>query len=104
MSFIATLACFAERGAELSISLVKRSFEMKSRQQLKAEARKSAQAAPKGNPEIAEDAVAEADGVPAGKSRVQPVYKTQEKVGGENTHREKSQPVSEFDNPAGNTV
>ena len=77
---------------------------MKSKQQLKAEARKSAQTAPKSNPKIARAAKAEAIGVPHGKSRVQPVYKTQENVGGKNVHRNKAEPMSEFDDPAGNTV
>ena len=83
---------------------MKKNPEMKSRQQLKAEARKSAQAAPKADPEMAKAAIAEADGVPMGKSRVQPVYKTQKEIGGDNIHRDKSEPISEFDDPAGNTV
>ncbi len=77
---------------------------MKSEQQLKADARKSAQAAPKADPEIAEAAKAEAKGVKSGKRRVQPVYKTQDRVSGKNIHRDKSEPMSEFDNPAGNMV
>lgn len=77
---------------------------MTTHQKLKAQARKSAQAAPKANPEIAKAAKAEAQGVGQGKSRVQPVYKTQEKVGGKNTHRDVAEPISEFDDPAANTV
>lgn len=77
---------------------------MKSQQQLKAEARRSAQSTPKPAPEIAVAAKAEAANVKTGKSRAQPVYKTQESVGGKNTHRDKSEPISEFDDPAGNTV
>jgi len=77
---------------------------MTTEQILKAQARRSAKEAPKADPKIAEEAKAEAKGVGAGKSRVQPVYKTQEKVGGKNIHRDKSEPISEFDDPAGNTV
>lgn len=77
---------------------------MTTHQKLKAEARKFAQAAPKADPEIAKAAKAEANGVGQGKSNVQPVYKTQEKIGGKNIHRDKSEPISEFDDPAGNTV
>jgi len=77
---------------------------MTTEQLLKAQARQSAKAAPKADPKIAEAAKAEAKGVGTGKSRVQPVYKTQEEIGGQNTHRDKSEPISEFDDPAGNTV
>lgn len=73
-------------------------------QTLKGRARKSAQAAPKADPQIAEAAKTEAKGVKTGKSRVQPVYKTQEKIGGKNIHRDKSEPISEFDDPAENMV
>ncbi len=77
---------------------------MKSEQTLKGEARNSAQAAPKADPKIAKAAMAEAKSVGPGKSRVQPVYKTQETIGGKNIHRDKAEPISEFDDPAGNTV
>jgi len=46
---------------------------MTTEQILKAQARRSAKAAPKADPEIAEAAKAEAKGVGTGKSRVQPV-------------------------------
>lgn len=79
---------------------------MKSLQQLKAEARKSAKAAPKANPKIAAAARAEAktEGDLQGKSRMQPVYKTQNTIGGTNTHRGVEDPISEFDDPAANIV
>lgn len=77
---------------------------MTTHQTLKANARKSAKTAPKADPEIAAQALAEASGVLKEKSRVQQVYKTQEKIGGKNTHRDKSEPISEFDDPAANTV
>jgi len=71
---------------------------------LKVQARRTAKEASKADPKIAEAAKAGAKGVGIGKSRVQPVYKTQEKVGGKNIHRDKSEPISEFDDPAGNKV
>ena len=75
-----------------------------SHQKLKADARNSAATAPSADPETAARAVAEAEGVKPGKSRVQPVYKTQGDVAGENVHRDKDAVISEFDDPAGNTV
>ena len=77
---------------------------MKSEQQLKADARKSAQAVPKANPKIADAAKAEAAGFKLGKRRVQPVYNPQGGLSGKNIHRDKSEPMSEFDDPAGNMV
>lgn len=74
-----------------------------SRQKMKADARKSAADAPKSNPDVAAQALQDAKGAETG-SHVQPVYKTQDKVAGKNTHRGKDKIISEFDDPAGNTV
>ena len=82
-----------------------------SRQDAKAMARESAQDAPPADPAVAAEAIADAKGVERdGESSVNPVYKTQgkavgdEHVTGENVHRSKDAVISEFDDPAGNTV
>lgn len=77
---------------------------MTTHQKLKAAARQSAKSAPPADPKIAAEAIAEATGTQDGKSCVEPVYKTQTKVGGKNSHREKDKPISEFDDPAANIV
>ena len=77
---------------------------MKSLQQLKAEARKSAKAAPKADLKIAEAAKAEANSVKTGNGQAQPVYATQTKPSGEVIHRGSGVPMSEFSDPAAHTV
>ena len=80
---------------------------MQDRQDAKADARKSAKAAPAADPETAQQALRDAERVArSGESHVNPVYRTQgeDHVHGENTHRDKDEIISEFDDPAANTV
>lgn len=77
---------------------------MDSEQTLKGKAIAEAKAARNGKTDIAEDAVAQAKGTLKKGSKVQPVYKTQDEIAGENKHRDKDEVISEFDDPAGNTV
>lgn len=77
---------------------------MTSRQNMKADARKSAKFAPAADPDVAKDAIAQAKGTLKSGSKVQPVYKTQDKIAGENTHRDKDAIISEFDDPAAHKV
>ena len=78
------------------------------RQDMKADARKSAEMAPPADPETAAKAKAEAQARKStvdGSTRQQPVYKTQsDHIAGENVHRGKDAIISEFDAPAENTV
>ena len=78
------------------------------RQDMKADARKSAAMAPPADPATAAKAKAEAQARQStvdGSTRQQPVYKTQgEDIAGDNVHRGKDAIVSEFDDPAANTV
>ena len=78
------------------------------RQDMKADARKSAEQAPPADPQTAAKAKAEAkrrSSTVDGSTRQQPVYKTQsEDIEGDNVHRPKDAIVSEFDDPAENTV
>ena len=75
------------------------------RQDAKAQARESAASAPPADPDTAAEAIADAHGTPRpGESHVNPVYKTQEDIAGDNTHRPKEDIISEFDSPSDNTV
>ena len=80
------------------------------RQDMKADARESAENAPPADPDVARQALAEAEarrsGTTAnGTTRQQPVYKTQtDDIAGDNVHRGKDAVISEFDDPADNTV
>ena len=78
------------------------------RQDMKADARKSAEMAPPADPETAAEAKAEArarSSTVDGSTRQQPVYKTQgDDIEGDNAHRPKDAIISEFDAPAENTV
>ena len=78
------------------------------RQDMKADARKSAEMAPPADPDTAARALAEAESRSStvdGSTRQQPVYKTQgDDVAGDNAHRGKDAIISEFDSPAENTV
>lgn len=76
-----------------------------SRQDAKAQARKSAASAPPADPDTASRALEDAKQAkrPA-ESSVNPVYKTQEDIAGDNTHRSKDAVISEFDSPSDNTV
>ena len=77
---------------------------MTTRQKMKADARRSADEAPKADPDIADQAKAEAKSK-KGRLPSQPVYKTQtDDIAGENVHRDKEAVISEFDDPAANTV
>ncbi|MGB6231744.1 MAG: hypothetical protein WBF53_16635 [Litorimonas sp.] len=77
---------------------------MTTRQDMKADARRSAEAAPKADPETAARALADAKDT-ATRMPEQPIYKTQtEDIAGENEHHDKDKVISEFDDPAGNTV
>ncbi|MEM7730480.1 MAG: hypothetical protein AAF311_14630 [Pseudomonadota bacterium] len=77
---------------------------MTTRQDMKADARRSADAAPKADPDVAARAVKDAK-EKAGRMPEQPIYKTQtEDIAGQNTHHDKDAVISEFDDPAGNTV
>lgn len=75
---------------------------MSTRQTTKADARRSAEKAPKADPDIAKRAKKDAE--KTGKRMPeQPIYKTQtEKIAGENIHHDKDKVISEFDDPAGN--
>ncbi|WP_427452527.1 hypothetical protein [Litorimonas sp. WD9-15] len=77
---------------------------MESEQTLKGKAIAGAKAARKADEDIGKEAVDQASGTLKKGSTVQPVYKTQEKIGGKNIHRDKDEIISEFDDPAGNTV
>jgi len=77
---------------------------MSSEQTLKGKAIAEAKAARKADETIGNDAVEQAKGTLKKGSKVQPVYKTQEKIAGKNIHRDKDDIISEFDDPAGNTV
>jgi hypothetical protein len=73
-------------------------------QDMKADARKSAEAAPKADPKTAAEAVRDAKAT-AGRMPEQPIYKTQtEDIAGENVHHGNEKVISEFDDPAANTV
>ncbi|MGJ8558660.1 MAG: hypothetical protein ACSHX3_00345 [Litorimonas sp.] len=76
---------------------------MTTRQEMKADARRSAKDAPKADPDMAAEALEDAKG--ATQQPAQPVYKTQtEDIAGKNIHRDKDQIISEFDDPAANKV
>ena len=82
---------------------------MQTRQDMKADAKESAENAPPVEEGAATEALAEAEargGTAAnGQTRQQPVYKTQtDDIAGENVHRGKDAIISEFDDPAANTV
>ena len=78
------------------------------RQDMKADARESAESAPPADPETAAEALREAEtrkSTVDGSTRQQPVYKTQtDDIAGDNVHRSKDAIISEFDSPAENTV
>jgi len=76
------------------------------RQTMKADAKRSAGTALKADPDIADEAIAEAKAKKRdNESSVQPVYKTQtDDIAGENKHRDTDQVISEFDDPNGNTI
>lgn len=77
---------------------------MPTRQDMKADARKSAQDASAADPETATEARKEAD-QRTSRQPAQPIYKTQtEDIAGENLHHDKDQVISEFDDPAANQV
>ena len=77
---------------------------MSTRQTTKANARKSAETAPKADPDTAKQALEDAKKTPK-RTPEQPIYKTQdEDVGGENLHHEKDKIISEFDDPSANKV
>ncbi|MGB3455141.1 MAG: hypothetical protein WBG08_03480 [Litorimonas sp.] len=77
---------------------------MTTRQDMKADARKSAETAPAADPATAAEAVQDAKSK-AGRMPEQPIYKTQtEDIAGENIHHGKDKVISEFDDPAANTV
>lgn len=89
-----------------------------SRESLAGEAREAAETAPGADPEVAAEALREAQARKArgtgqtqdpGQSHTQPVYATQNKAdgpldNGENIHRGKDAVISEFDDPEGNAV
>jgi|GEM_PF-1974538 len=76
-----------------------------SRQSAKAQARHSAETAPPADPDTAAQALKDAKATPRpNESHVNPVYKTQDDIAGDNTHRDTDKIISEFDSPAGNTV
>lgn len=77
---------------------------MESEQTLKAKARKGAKSAKRPNETTQKEAIEQTKVTLKKGRKVQPVYKTQEKVAGKNKHRDKGKTVSEFDDPAGNTV
>lgn len=77
---------------------------METEQTLKAKARNSAKSAKRADETTRQKAIDQAKGTLKKGSKVQPVYKTQEKIAGENTHRDKDKIISEFDDPSGNTV
>ena len=78
---------------------------MKKAQQLKAQARLSAKSAPKPDPAIGKAARAEAEAaLERGKPQVEQVSPTQTKASGEIAHRGSGVPMSEFTDPAANTV
>lgn len=82
---------------------------MSTRQDMKADAKVSAETAPRAEPGAAAEALAEAKSrggtTVDGQTRQQPVYKTQsDHIAGENIHRSKDAIISEFDDPAANTV
>ena len=78
------------------------------RQDMKADARESAANAPAADPDVGAQAIRDAKGkgnAANGQPRQQPVYKTQtEDIAGENVHRGKEAVISEFNDPAANTV
>ncbi|WP_298918057.1 hypothetical protein [uncultured Algimonas sp.] len=77
---------------------------MTTRQDMKADARKSANKAPKADPKTAAKAVKDAKAA-AGRQPEQPIYKTQtEDIAGDNVHHDKDKVISEFDDPANNKV
>ena len=77
---------------------------MSTRQDMKADARKSAEAAPKADPDVAAQAVRDAK-VNADRMPEQPFYATQtEDIVGQNKHHGKDEVISEFDDPAENVV
>ena len=77
---------------------------MSTRQTTKADARRSAEEAPKADSETAKKALKDADKTPK-QMPEQPIYKTQtEDIAGENIHHDKDKVISEFDDPAKNKV
>ena len=77
---------------------------MTTEQKMKAAARESAKDAPKADPKTASRAVEDAQ-ARSSRRPAQPIYATQnEDRSAEDLHHDKDQIVSEFDDPAANTV